>query len=211
MAQPPGNLHDFQLFLSTSDSSVNCCSGYGGATRLEKCGTAVAIVDGMAYQLISSNGQVRTCEVHEFTSDQKETDTRVILYLHCAAKLGYMSAVVRTPDSFFLLRNSHSIGLKIDLDIGTGKHRHIINVTELAKSLEPEYCTTLLGFYVFSGEDCTSAFKGKGKVTPLKKLQKNPKYHKAFRHLGDEWTVKPKVMADMEAFTCLLYGHAVTK
>jgi hypothetical protein len=42
------------------------------------------------------------------------------------------------------------------------------------------YCATLLGFYVFSGEDCTSAFKGKGKVGPLKKLEKNPRFHKAF-------------------------------
>ena len=87
-----------------------------------------------------------------------------------------------------------------------GKHRQIINVTELAKSFEPEYCTTLLGLYIFSGEDCTSVFKGKGKVGPLKKLQKNPKYQKAFRQLGDDWTVKPEVMADVEAFTCLMYG-----
>ena len=81
------------------------------------------------------------------------------------------SVVVRTPDSdifFILLHHSHSIGLNIYLDIGMGKHRQIINVTELAKSFEPEYCTTLLGLYVFSGEDCTSAFKGKGKVGPLK-------------------------------------------
>ena len=30
----------------------------------------------------------------------------------------------------------------------------------------------LLGLYVFTGEDVTSAFKGKGKGGPLKKLQK---------------------------------------
>ena len=170
-------------------------------------------MDGKAYQLDSSNGEVTTCEIHELSSDQEETDTRVrvVLYLHYAAKLGYKSVVVRTPDSdifFILLHHSHSIGLNIYLDIGMGKHRQIINVTELAKSFEPEYCTTLLGLYVFSGEDCTSAFKGKGKVGPLKKLQKNPKYQKAFRQLGDDWTVKPEVMADLEAFTCLMYGQA---
>ena len=109
---------------------------------------------------------------------------------------------------FILLHHSHSIGLNIYLDIGMGKHRQNINVTELAKSFEPEYCTTLLGLYVFSGEDCTSVFKGKGEVGPLKKLQKNPKYQKAFRQLGDDWTVKPEVMADVEAFTCLMYGQA---
>lgn len=61
---------------------------------------------------------------------------------------------------------------------------------------------------MFSDEDYTSAFKGKGNVAPLKKLQKNPKYHNVFKKLVDDWTVKPEVMADLEAFTCLMYGQA---
>ena len=128
--------------------------------------------------------QVRSGEIEELFSTQEETDTRVVLYLKYAEKIGYKSAVVRTPDSdifFILLHHSHSLNLAIYLDTGTGKHRKIVNVTQLAESLGAEYCTTLLGYYVFSGEDCTSAFRGKGKVTPLKKLQKNPKFHKAFR------------------------------
>ncbi len=160
---------------TTSDSSASCWGSKVAASRLQKCGTAVIVKEGKAYQLKSSNGEVMTNEIPELSSDQEETDTRIILYLHYDAKLGYKSAVVRTPDSdifFIMLHHSHSISLTILLDIGMGKHRQIINVTELAESLEPEYCTTLLGFYVFSGEDCTSAFKGKGKVGPLKKLQK---------------------------------------
>jgi len=101
-----------------------------------------------------------------------------------AVKLGYKSAVVRTPDSdifFILLHHANSIHLSIYLDTGTGKHRHLINVSELAEAKGPEHCTTILGLYVFTGEDVTSAFKGKGKVGPLKKLQSNPKYHAAFR------------------------------
>ena len=82
---------------------------------------------------------------------------------------------------FILLYHSHFINLTVYLDTGTGKHRRIINVTELGKTLKIDYCNALLGFYVFSGEDCTSAFKGKGKVTPLKKLQKHPKYFHTFR------------------------------
>jgi len=208
---------DFKLFLANEDNKRQLCQllfrvwgSKVAASRLQKCGTAVIVKEGKAYQLKSSNGEVMTNEIPELSSDQEETDTRIILYLHYAAKLGYKSAVVRTPDSdifFIMLHHSHSISLTIFLDIGMGKHRQIINVTELAESLEPEYCTTLLGFYVFSGEDCTSAFKGKGKVGPLKKLQKNPKYHKAFRQLGDDWTVKSEVMTDVEAFTCLMYGQ----
>ena len=128
--------------------------------------------------------QVTTCEIEDLTSNQEETDTRVVLYLNYAAKLGYKSAVVRTPDTdifFILLHFASSIPLTVYLDTGTGKHRKLLNVTEIAESKGPEFCTTLMGLYVFTGEDATSAFKGKGKVVPLKKLQSHPKYHKAFR------------------------------
>lgn len=114
-------------------------------------------------------------EIEELKSNQEETDTRVVLYLNYAVKLGYKSAVVRTPDSdifFILLHYAHSIPITIYLDTGSGKHRQVINISELAESKGAEYCTALLGLYVFTGEDVTSAFKGKGKVGPLKKLQK---------------------------------------
>lgn len=133
--------------------------------------------------------QVEVTEIHALQSDQEETDSRVVLYLHHAVKLGFKSAVVRTPDTdifFILLHHADTINLVIYLDTGTGRHRQLVNVTELATSLGQPYCSTLLGYYVFSGEDCTSALKGKGKVAPLKKLQKNPKFQKAFR-LVDEF------------------------
>lgn len=129
--------------------------------------------------------QVKVSEVPELYSSQEETDTRVILYLHHAVYQGYESAVVRTPDTdlfFLLLHHAQSIKLTIILDIGTGKHRQLVDVSELSQALGQEYCSTLLGYYVFSGEDCTSAFKGKGKIQALKKLEKNPKYHQAFRY-----------------------------
>ena len=155
--------------------------------------------------------QVEVCELPEIYSNQEETDTRVVLYLHYAAALGYKSAVVRTPDKdifVILLYHAHAIKLTVYLDTGLGKHRQLLNVSELVESLGEDYCATLLGFYVFSGEDCTSAFKGKGKVGPLKKLEKNPRFHKAFRQLGDDWNVKPEVMRQLEQFICLLYGQS---
>ena len=63
------------------------------------------------------------------------------------------------------------IALTIYLDTGSGKHRQIVNVSELSESKGADYCTTVVGLYVFTGEDVTSAFKGKDKVRPLKKLQ----------------------------------------
>ena len=79
--------------------------------------------------------QVKAREIQELLSNQEETDTRVVLYLKYAVKLGYKSAVVRTPDTdilVILLHHAQSIALTIYLDIGTGKHRQIVNVNELA-------------------------------------------------------------------------------
>lgn len=89
-------------------------------------------------------------------------------------------------------------------------HRKLINLSDLAASLGESYCETLLGFYVFTGEDCTSSFKGKGKVAPLKKLKKNPRFHKCFQQLGDDWNVNADVLKEVEKFTCLMYEVLVS-
>ena len=117
-------------------------------------------------------------------SNQEEMDTQVVPYLKYAAKLGNKSAVVRTPDTdifLILLHHAHSIALTIYLDTGTGKHRQIVNVSELTESKGADYCTAIFVLYMFTGEDVTGAFKGKGKVGPLKKVQSHPKYQAAFR------------------------------
>ena len=49
----------------------------------------------------------------------------------------------------------HAINLSIHLDTGSAKHRRLLTVSDVAESLDEENCATLLGFYVFSGEDCT--------------------------------------------------------
>ena len=138
----------------------------------------------LPYCQLNNLFQVTTCEIPGLESSQEETDTRVVLYLLYAAQLGHKVAVVRTPYTdilFILLHYAQSIALSIYMDIGTGKHRRLLNVSELAESKGADYCTTLLGLYVFTGEDVTSSFKGKGKVGPLKKLQGYPKFHAAFR------------------------------
>ena len=42
----------------------------------------------------------------------------------------------------------------------------------------------LLGLNAFTGEDATSAFKGKGNIGQLKKLPSIPKYHAAFQSVS---------------------------
>ena len=125
-------------------------------------------------------------EITSIRSNKEETHTRVVLYIQHAESLGFHSAVVRTPDTdifFIVLYHAHSINITIYVDVGIGKNRKLLNVSQLAEDMGKEWCTVLLAFYVFTGEDCTSAFKGKGKVTPLKKLMKTPRFHAEFRYI----------------------------
>ena len=93
------------------------------------------------------------------------TRRRQTAALSCTSTKLSKSFVVRTPDTdilMILLYNASKINFSIYLDHGSGKHCILINVTELSESFGPDYCSTLLGFYVFTGEDCTSALKRKG-------------------------------------------------
>ena len=123
--------------------------------------------------------QVTTEEIYELVSNQEETDTLTVLYLNYAAKIGFKAAVIRTPDTdilMILLHDAQNIPLTVYVDIGTGKNRTLVNVSDLADSLGNDYCTMALGLYVYTGENATSAFRGKGKLGPLKKFQSQPKY-----------------------------------
>ena len=116
-------------------------------------------------------------------SCQEETDTCIILYLNHAAKLGFKSALVRSPDTdvfIILLHHAANADLTIYVNIGVRK-RQVLNVTQIAQTYGAEYCTALLGLYVFTGEKVTSAFEGKGKVRALQKLQSFPKFQPYFR------------------------------
>ena len=69
----------------------------------------------------------------------------------------------------------HAVNLSVCLDTGSGNHRRLLNVSELAESLGEEYCATLLGFCVFCGEYCTKQYlQEKGKVGPLRMMDNNP-------------------------------------
>ena len=68
-----------------------------------------------------------------------------------------------------------------------------------------------MGICVFTGEDATSIYNGKGKVGPLKKLNANPVYLSAFKSLGEEWAVSDDICSKTEAFTCLMFGYTREK
>ncbi|XP_076134083.1 uncharacterized protein LOC143116692 isoform X3 [Alosa pseudoharengus] len=91
---------DFKLFLANDENKTQLCKlllevwvSKASASRLEKCGTAVVVVEGKSYQLESSGGNVTTCEIPQVESTQEQTDTQIVLHLLYAAQLGHKVAV----------------------------------------------------------------------------------------------------------------------
>ena len=79
------------------------------------------------------------------------------------------------------------------MDTGREKKKQLINISEKTKEFGREWCKILLGAYVYTGEDCLSAFKDKGKFAPLKKLIKYPKIYSALSKFGEEGIVPEDV------------------
>ncbi len=115
-------------------------------------------------------------EILQIESTYEETDNRQILYLFYAKEQCYKYGVVHSPDSdsfFLILYYAHRLKqLTVLLDTGSNEHRCLINISNIAEDFGEEYCNTLLGYYVFTGEHTNSAFRGKGEVNTLNKLQK---------------------------------------
>ena len=104
-------------------------------------------------------------------SNQEETDTRIVLYLKYAVKLGYKSAVVRTPgtDIFdILLFHAKTIGLTIFLDIGTGKHHQTVNISQMAESTSADKCKMVLGLNMFTGRMLQVPSRERARLDPLR-------------------------------------------
>ena len=169
------------------------------------------ISEGHAYQLQSLDGNTtEKKEVLSLHSSQEETDTRIILYCRFAQDNGYEYVRVRSPDSdvfFILLHYVQEMTITVLFDTGTGNRRRLINMSELAEDFTAEYSTALAALHVFTHCDTTSAFKGVGKVKPIKLLQKNPKFQPILAQLGESWEPSPSLVSGLEEFTCVLYGR----
>ena len=175
----------------------------------------IIIVEGKAVKVMSDGSNVNAEEIESLYSTQEETDTRVVLYILYARSKDYKHVVVRSPDTdilLILLYYARKFNpLVVYFDTGKGAKRRVINVTDLAEDQGEHWCEAFLGFHCFTGEDTNSAFKGKGKLTPLKKLRQKPKFLETFKSLGHSLEVSDQTKKELEEFTCFLYGHKKEK
>ena len=63
-----------------------------------------------------------------------------------------------------------------------------------------------MALHAYTRCDTTSAFKGIGKVKPIKVIQKMPKLQKGLSQIVETWDVEDALFAALGEFTCILYG-----
>ena len=80
-------------------------------------------------------------------------------------------------------------------------------MNEIARPFGKKKCTALMALHVFTRCDTSSAFKGIGKVKPIKLLFKKRDFDECFENLGTHWNVDSAVISQLEQFTCSLYGY----
>ena len=98
--------------------------------------------------------------------------------------------------------------IHILFDTGTGNKQLLIDVTKIAADFGQEKCTALMALHAFTGCDSTSAFKGIGKVNPVKLMMRLQRYIPVLDKLGDTWEISEELSNDLNSFTCSIYSKS---
>ena len=141
--------------------------------------------------LTSNNGVlVEDRPEEELFSSQEEAGTRMILHCqHIAQHHPTSVIVVRSPDTdvlVLLLKFSQVTDRTILFDTGVGNNRRLLNVNDIVSAKGSNMCDVLPALHSFTGGDTTSAFVRRGKVTPLKVLEKRSQFIATFGALGQD-------------------------
>ena len=81
-----------------------------------------------------------------------------------------------------------------------------ININQIYQVLGEKICRRFLALHGFTGSDYTISFSRKGKVWPLKLLEKDRDAQQAFANIAEDDLSDGKIVAEIEKFTCKFYG-----
>ena len=105
-----------------------------------------------------------------------------------------------------LMKYAPNMTVPLVMDTGVGNKCRMISINAAVKSVGEDISNVLLPLHAFTGCDTTSAFVRKGKIGPLRLLQKNTRFIPTFASLGESPSPSLEMYKDLEAFTCMMYG-----
>jgi hypothetical protein len=149
--------------------------------------------------------------VQDLYSTHEEADSRMFYHLD------YISApskvVIRTSDTDCLVialafKHLYNPLLEIWLEVGTQSNnsQRYININSLHAQLGESLCKSLLVYHALTGCDYTASFSRKGKVRPLKILEKDENLQTIFFQMGNQEELTEEVIDHLERFVCQMYS-----
>ena len=118
--------------------------------------------------------------------------------------------IVRSPDTdvlVLLLKYAKNFDPVVLFDTGTGNKRRLLNIKQIIEVKGSDLCSVLPALHCFTGCDTVSSFVRRGKITPLKALQKYSDFIQVFECLGTEEICSETLLDDLEEFVCRMYGQ----
>ena len=149
--------------------------------------------------------------VDALATSQEEADARIILHCNhvCKTTPGTTHIIVRSPDTdvlVLLLKYARNFDPVVLFDTGTGDKRRLLYVKQINEVIGFDLCSVLPALHCFTGCDTVSAFVQRGKVTPLKALQKYSDFIEVFECLEKDEQCSDTLLDDHVEFVCRMYG-----
>lgn len=151
---------------------------------------------------------------HEATylySTHEEADSR--MFFHLANVSAPSNVVIRTADTDCLIiglacKKFYDASMRVWLEVGvqSRNNQRYINLNQLHHFLGESLCNSLPAYHALTGCDYTASFCRKGKVTPLKILEKDIAAQEALGQLGIVTEITNSIVKALEKFICSIYG-----
>ena len=149
-------------------------------------------------------------EAKEYYSTHEEADCR--MFAHISHAIIPSSTVVRTSDTDCLVialgcTHLFPVGHKIWLEVGvhSNNSQRYICVNMLHEELGSDLCRALPFFHALTGCDYTASFCRKGKVSPLKLLEKYVNIQRTFAAIPNSLELSSCVFNIVQRYVCLMY------
>lgn len=165
----------------------------------------------MCYSFIAEEGKMVRKIEQDYFCTHEEADSRMIFHLKQLNTP--VNVVIRTVDTDVLiiaLGCMHLLdpGKKVWLEAGlyTKNSLRYISINQLFQHCGESLCRALPGYHAFTGCDYTASFNRKGKVRPLKLLEKNDGAQEVLSRIGNWHEISDADIQVIESFVCSIYG-----
>ena len=130
------------------------------------------------YCFREENGQVTRTLIAELTSFYEEAEPKMIYHITCVEENS--KVIIHTSDTDVLVIAHGCLehipeSINVWLEVGRYDKNSLryIDVRKLLNKLGKDLCRALPAFHALTSSDYTAAFSRKGKIRPLKTLEKN--------------------------------------